>query len=243
MQTIAKQLELDLWQELKAASREPEAADLFQLWNKIEQTIAESDQDQQLLLAGDAIAKIVEIYVLRAKAILANLEVRDNSKGPVLSEDFLRGLMRQSMAINLSDLMEDLFSEDATLESQAPETTSGSVAMPIDKAALLKRLELEPEPDNTEAKAKALAVAHVEDISAWANAIACYLKSRKVETLPLAKLVQDVQLPIIEGEEERGSPLVKIWLALLLGEYKLEQHGSFYDEPDRIWVTTEPFAH
>ncbi len=71
MQTIAKQLELDLWQELKAASREPEAADLFQLWNKIEQTIAESDQDQQLLLAGDAIAKIVEIYVLRAKAILA----------------------------------------------------------------------------------------------------------------------------------------------------------------------------
>ncbi len=73
MQTIAKQLELDLWQQLKAALREPEAVNLSQLWQKLELTISEIEPDQQLLLAGDAITKIVELYVLRAKpAFLTN---------------------------------------------------------------------------------------------------------------------------------------------------------------------------
>ena len=59
-------------------------------------------------MAGDAIAQIVEVYVKRAISILNSLEVTDNIEGPVLDEDFLSGLMRQSMTLDLSDLMEEV---------------------------------------------------------------------------------------------------------------------------------------
>ena len=59
------------------------------------QAIAHSGSNEQLLVAGDAITQIVEVYVKRAKGILDSLEMNDDSsKGPVLDEDFLSGLMR-----------------------------------------------------------------------------------------------------------------------------------------------------
>lgn len=241
-----QQLELDLWGTLKQAAELPELAELSQLWIALESALEPLGTSEQLELAGDAISKIVEIVQERSVLTLEEIESIYQEEGPVLSATFFDKFVRQSMSVDFAQ-----FVEPPAVLPRIP-NPSGKQRFPndgrsvvglIDKAALLERLELESEPDGAEAKALALAVAHVEDISAWANAIAHYFKSRKVETLPLAKLVQDVQLPIIEGEEERGSPLVKIWLALLLGEYKLEQRGSFYDEPDRIWVTTEPFAH
>jgi hypothetical protein len=36
------------------------------------------------------------------------LEATDSSDEPILDEDFLSGLMRQSMSLDLSDLMEEL---------------------------------------------------------------------------------------------------------------------------------------
>jgi hypothetical protein len=30
-------------------------------------------------------------------------------------------------------------------------------------------------------------------------------------------------------------PIVEIWLGLLLGDFKLEQRGGFYD-PNEIWI-------
>ena len=52
------------------------------------------------------VCAIVEIYAQRAHLVLAALEVRDDNTGPVLADDFLAGLMRQSMSLDLSDLME-----------------------------------------------------------------------------------------------------------------------------------------
>ena len=123
VQTTVKQLEPDLSQELKAALHQPEVANLTKLWQKLEHVLATINrEDQQLLYAGNAIAQVVEIYVLRAKAILDSLEVTDDSSGPVLAEDFLSGLMRSSLTIGLSDLMEDLFTEDEVIDSLEPET-------------------------------------------------------------------------------------------------------------------------
>jgi hypothetical protein len=64
-----------------------------------------TSKNQKLRVLGDAIAAIVEIYVMRANAILSTLEEKDSSGGePILSEDFLNDLMRQSMSIDLSDM-------------------------------------------------------------------------------------------------------------------------------------------
>ena len=98
MQTQAslKQLEFSMWQDLKAAKSEPLAANLQQLWFKLEQVIELTSKNQKLRVLGDAIAAIVEIYVMRANAILSTLEEKDSSGGePILSEDFLNDLMRQ----------------------------------------------------------------------------------------------------------------------------------------------------
>lgn len=77
-----KQLELDLWGDLKTALKEPESADLQLLWQGLEDATALSDSNEQLLVAGDAIAQIVQVYVKRANGILDSLEVSDSSEGP-----------------------------------------------------------------------------------------------------------------------------------------------------------------
>jgi predicted nucleotidyltransferase len=78
-QVLAFQLELDLWRVLKTAKDEPETADIKQLWQDLEQVIEQSDKDQQLRVAGDAIASIVEVYAIRANAILSTLSVNDTN--------------------------------------------------------------------------------------------------------------------------------------------------------------------
>ncbi len=75
-----KKLELDLWGDLKTALTEPEAADMKLLWHSLENAIAHQGSNEQLLVAGDAISQIVEVYVKRANGILDSLEVTDNSE-------------------------------------------------------------------------------------------------------------------------------------------------------------------
>ena len=161
-----KQLELDLWGDLKIALTEPESADMQLLWQGLEDAIAHSDSNQQLLVAGEAIAQIVEVYVKRAKGILDSLEVIDSSDGPVLNEDFLSGLMRQSMTLDLSDLMEEF-----TFESESSPVSVGSVVSVIDckeargiarkaRAAMRKALKN---------------LAEQENIPLWQSAIASWI--------------------------------------------------------------------
>lgn len=130
-QVLAVQLELNLWHNLKTAKDKPETADIKQLWQDLEQIIEQSELDQQLRIAGDAIASIVEVYAIRANAILSALEVQDTKTEPILPEHFLNDLMRQSMSIDLSDMMEDLFPLEP--EPQTPTPNRGSVVIPIDK--------------------------------------------------------------------------------------------------------------
>lgn len=114
-QPVAKQLEASLWQDLKTA------------------------KSKKLLVLGDVIVAIIEIYVMRAKAILSSLEAKDRRGEPIKSSDFLDDLMRQSMSIDLSDMMEKLFPEaepkqlkpiPAHSSTLAPQDLSASDAMP-----------------------------------------------------------------------------------------------------------------
>lgn len=172
MPTIARQLESSLWQELAAATQEPEAADLTRLQQHLEQVIREIDRNQQLPLAAEAISQIVEIYVLRVRALLATLEFQDNSKGPVLSEDFLGGLMRQSMSVDLSNLMEDLFPENEIQEPQHAEDAGGSVAVPVDKKTA-RAIATQARQD---AKQMAVELAGQECVTEWVMAIAQWME-------------------------------------------------------------------
>jgi len=143
----ATQLELDLWKCLAAASSQPEEADLGRLWQGLEQALVCVPQGQRLQVAAQAITQIAEVFCLRAELVLAALEASDNSQGPVLPEDFLAGLMRQSMSIDVAELKEEWLGPQPVIQ---PRITPSSVAIdsvagPVNKAALLEAFESEIE--------------------------------------------------------------------------------------------------
>ena len=191
-----KQLELDLWGDLKTALTQPESADMKLLWHSLDQAIAHQDSNEQLLVAGDAITQIVEVYVKRAKSILDSLEVNDDSsEGPVLDEDFLSGLMRQSMSLDLSDLMEEF-----AFEIESSPVSVASVVSVIDRKeakAIARKARA--------AMRKALQeLAEKENIPKWQQAIAHWIGQQGGEKVSLLQLQQAL-----------GMPLVEVWLGLL----------------------------
>ncbi len=211
------QLELDLWGNLKSALNQPEVAKFSQLWQDLESAIAPLENNQQLHVAAEAISQIVEVYVKRANGILDSLEVTDNSYGPVLDDDFLFGLMRQSMLIDLSDLMEE-FAFDTE-----PNPSSGSVVSVIDRTearALARKVRAQMK--------KALkGLAEQEDIPKWQNAIALWMKQHQGTKISLWQLQQALRMPLVE-----------VWLGLLHSPqpYQWEGQGEFYRDARDIWL-------
>ena len=214
-----KQLELDLWGDLKTALTQPESADMQLLWHSLEEAIALSDSNEQLLVAGDAITQIVEVYVKRAKSILDSLEVNDDSsEGPVLDEDFLSGLMRQSMSLDLSDLMEEF-----TFEGESSPVITSSVVSVTDRKeakAIARKARA--------AMRKALKdLAEKENIPKWQNAIALWIGQQGGEKASLLQIQQAL-----------GMPLVEVWLGLLHSPtfYQWDGQGEFYREARDFWI-------
>ncbi len=164
-------------------------------------------------------SQIVEVYVLRANGILGSLEVTDSSNGPVLGDDFLYGLMRQSISLDLSDMMEHLFpAEDCQVD-----LNSGSQVTPIDKkvaqdfARQARKL----------AKKDLLNLAGQENIGLWRNVIAPWMQQH-----------QDQKVSLWQLQQALGMPLVEVWLGLLHSStlYKWEEQGEFYRSARDIWV-------
>ncbi len=202
-----QQLELDLWGDLKTALTEPESADMQLLWHSLDQAIAQArpvtgfahqDTNGQLLVAGDAIAQIVEVYVKRAKCILDSLEVNDDSsEGTVLDEDFLSGLMRQSMSLDLSDLMEEI-----TFESESSPALVGSVVLVLDRkeakaiarkerAAMRKALKELAEQENIPKWQSVIAQARTQGFALW-------MGQHQGAKVSLWQLQQALDMPLVE---------------------------------------------
>ena len=223
-QTSLKQLEFSMWQDLKTASSEPLAADLQQLWSKLEQVIELTDKNQKLRVLGDAIAAIVEIYVMRANAILSTLEASDSSSGePILSEDFLNDLMRQSMSIDLSDMMEKLFPEPEPKPRSPVPARETIVASLDDKEANYAIASVAPD----DPKQMLVKLAGNEQVSQWSGAISEWIQQHSCgEAVSILQLQQALLMPRVE-----------IWLGLLLSsqhQYDWERSGDFYSDAGEI---------
>ncbi len=211
------QLELDLWRDLKSAFNKPNGADFSQLWQDLESVIAPLENNQQLHVAASAISQIVEVYVKRANGILDSLEVTDNSLGPVLDDDFLSGLMRQSMSINLSDMM-----EECAVDTE-PSPSSGSVVSVIDR----KEARALARKARAQMKKALKGLAEQEDISKWQNAIALWMSQHQGTKVSLWQLQQSLDMPLVE-----------IWLGLLHSPtpYQWEGTEEFYRDARDFWL-------
>lgn len=225
MQAI--QLELDLWNNLSAAAAAPLAANMNQLWQDLSAAIAPLPQQLQLAIVPEAILRIAQIHAERAQSLLDGWESTDECDDePVLNEDMLAPLLRQTMTLDLDALL-----EPPPLYPRSSHSNSQSVAGVVDKASVLNALDemaadrLDEDPG---------LVAHAEDISVWARAIAEYFSSRQVQNLPMVELVQNVQYPAPQ-QPESGSQLVKTWMALLLGGFRLEQQEFYNADSIEVW--------
>lgn len=224
----AIQLELDLWQELQLAEQSPEQTDVVKLCKGMEAAISATPPNQKLQTAARAFLQIAEIFALRSQLLLTDWEQSHNEEGPPLEDEDLSELLRQSLSLDLEELMAE--PEPVTRQRRSPNLVSGeSVAGVVDKDALLEAFDTEIELVEAQAQSEsgAVSVAHSEDVTAWAAAIAEWLQQRfSTEPVSLLELKQEVRMPLVE-----------VWLGLLLGSESvvLKQRGDFYSSP--IWVT------
>ncbi|MEM9807485.1 MAG: hypothetical protein AAF959_19650 [Cyanobacteria bacterium P01_D01_bin.56] len=212
-----RQLELDLGDAFEDAADMPEAANILELWRQFEVVMEELPWREQLRIGGEVLSQLAEICEAKSEVLWDDWQDANNSDGPVMDGDWLRGLTRQTQEISFSNLVQR--SGNKEIQEQGESSENDSVVSEVDKQlvlALVDELTLE------EVKAKALAVSHAEDISVWVQA----LSTRKG---------QEPQ-KLVDLQSQLNMPLVEVWIAALLGQFTLEQRGNFY-ETQGIWIS------
>lgn len=209
-----QRLEQQFNQAWEVAMMAPETASVLGLWHSIEPFLTHLSDAEQLRLAAFVIAQLSELYTLKADRLLGDWQDQHNDEGPLMEIDLLQGLVQQSMYLDLKDLVRS--------KIKAARSSSGqSVAGSVEKKKVLQMIEAIESEETV--KQQALQVAHDESVSTWIEIIGQWLQQSEQAT-SLPELVRAVDLP-----------LVKVWLALLLGNYVLESRGEFYDA-NQIWI-------
>ncbi|PZU91113.1 MAG: hypothetical protein DCE90_19950 [Pseudanabaena sp.] len=217
-----KQLELDLWDVLSTAKQTPEDMNLLMVFKLLDLTLVDLDTRSQLRIAGDAVSQITDLFCDRSSFLFEELHSRAVKGEPIMADDAFDRYVRQSMMVDFDQFIEPLQS----LPRKIPEPTKhgNSIVGAIDKEVLIQALEQESLLSVEEEFERAISTAHAEDVSAWVEAISHCLENN---FSPMRLLDLESALPL---------PIVEIWLGLLLGDFKLEQRGSFY-ESHEIWIS------
>ena len=214
-----KQLELDFASTLASALYEPEQADISLMCASLDQHLQGRSPHEQLRVAGDAIKDIAEVCLQRAELMIQGWEERYNSEGPVLDDDFLAGMVQQTMFLDVSDLCR---------QPKSRKRRRGFMGKPVESVVgeVSKNSVLEFVDELESGKEVALKVSHVEDVGAWVNAIQEFLEGKE-DAVSFGDLVRGL-----------GLVPVAVLIGVLLGGFRVEQRGEFYG--DEIWITPFP---
>jgi len=216
-----RQLELELWDQLRLAQQAPEAINLAQMLDAVEATAAQLPEAQRLRFAGDALLQMAELCAARAGALMTQWE--ETHRDPIIDHGFFAAVVRQTMAVDLSDLMEPARRRKPRTKRIKPiAIQAGSIVAPVDKTAVLalvEQLEIEAEIQ----KQQGLAIASDEEVTRWISEIAQWLQAVPEDLVSFAQLCHGLQMPWVE-----------VWMGLLWGGFELEQVGEFYQSA--IWV-------
>jgi hypothetical protein len=217
-----KQLELDLWDVLSTARQTPEDANLPMVFKLLDLTLVDLDTRSQLRIAGEAVCQIADLFCDRSSFLFEELHSRAANGEPIMADDAFDRYVRQSMVVDFDQFIEPLQSLPRKISEQRE--SGNSIVGEIDKEVLIQALEQESLLSVEEEFERAISTAHAENVSAWIEAIA-YCIANNSSPIRLLDLQKALKLPIVE-----------IWLGLLLGDFKLEQRGSFYDS-NEIWIS------
>ena len=214
-------MEWEMWDQLQQAQQMPEAINVAQMLDAVEATAAQLPEAERLRFAGDALLQIAELCAARAGALMTQWE--ESARDPIVDHGFFADVVRQTMAVDLSDLMEPARRrKPRTKRIKLIEIQAGSIVAPVDKTAVLalvEQLEIEAEIQ----KQQGLAIASDEDVTRWISEIAQWLQAVPEDLVSFAQLCHGLQMPWVE-----------VWMGLLWGGFELEQVGEFYQSA--IWV-------
>ncbi|MBD1909861.1 MULTISPECIES: hypothetical protein [unclassified Leptolyngbya] len=210
---------------LQAAIADPESANLAQLWREVEQQLAGLERDEKLRAAGEAIALLAELHFARAQWLLNNWEERwsdrpEFDEEPLLTDDMLAGFLRQTMSLNLDDILESFTQTRTRREPEDP------IVGEVEKQAVLNWLEQETKAQQE--KEQALSVAHDENVSEWIQLIRTWLQKHHTGA-NFSALAWDLQ------QTNPHMSLVTVWLGLLLGGFAVEPVGDDFYSQD-FWI-------
>ena len=217
-----KQLELDLWDVLSIARQTPENANFLMVFKLLDLTLVDLDTRSQLRVAGEAVCQIADLFSDRSNYLFEELHSRAVKGEPIMADDAFDRYVRKSMVVDFEQFIEPLQSLPRKIPEQAK--NGNSIVGEIDKETLIHSLEQESLLSFEEEFEQAISTAHAEDITAWVEAIAQCITNNS-QPICLKDLQKTLKLAIVE-----------IWLGLLLGDFKLEQRGSFYDS-NEIWIS------
>ena len=216
-----KQLELDLWDVLSTARQTPEDANLPMVFKLLDLTLVDLDTRSQLRIAGEAVCQIADLFSDRSNFLFEELHSRAVKGEPIMADEAFDRYVRQSMVVDFEQFIEPLPSLPRKNPEQAQ--NGNSIVGAIDKEVLIQALEQESLLSVEEEFEQAISTAHAEDVSAWVEAIAQYIENN---FSPMRLIDLQAALPL---------SMVEIWLGLLLGDFKLEQRGEFYNASE-IWI-------
>lgn len=218
------QLELPLWETLRSAQRVPEQINFEELLDQVEGVIQGQPETLQLKMAGDALLQLAEVYAMRAEVLITEWE--EAYRDPRVEQGFFGDVVRQTMAVDLSELIESTPPrKPRTKRAKSEPGIEGSIAAPVEKAALLELVDqLEAAEDLERENQQAFEIAYEENVSAWVAAIAQWLEAERTHPVSFTHLCQRL-----------GMPRIEVWLGVLLGEFELKQTGEFYGET--FWIT------
>ena len=217
-----KQLELNLWDVISTARQTPEDANLPMVFELLDLTLVDLDTRSQLRIAGEAVCQIADLFCDRSNFLFEELHSRAVKGDPIMADHAFDRYVRQSMVVDFEQFIESLPSLPRKIPEQVK--SGNSIVSEIDKEVLLQSLEKESLLSFEDEFERAISTAHAENVSAWIEAIAHCIANSSCP-MRLTNLQKALKLPIVET-----------WLGLLLGDFKLEQRGSFYDS-NEIWIT------
>ncbi|MGV0027024.1 hypothetical protein [Phormidesmis priestleyi] len=242
MDSSSKVVQLDLWSALDVAEDLQEEADLQELWASLEVALEPLSVRSQLTLAGDAIVRLAQLVQDRAWLTIEELHQLGNTEGPIMAAEAFDRFVRQSMQVNFEPFIEappvpPRIGSQVSHSTEFPDD-GRSVVVEVDRALLLEALKPEVDFVEIETYEQAIALAHSENIQAWTSAISQCFASQPSQSIPFLELTRTIHATNNGEVKEPRSVSAQTWLALLLGDYQLEQRGEFY-QAETLWVTRD----
>lgn len=167
-------------------------------------------EKEQLQVAVQTLCNLAEVCQRRAELMWDEWVDHLNTDGSIPDENFLVGLVQKSMFLDISSLVRQPKSRKAAVDDEGE-----SVVEEVTKVVAL----LLAGADEVEPEEAIKLQGYDENIAAWAKAVRGWLKQQGLESAAIVQLQQGT-----------GLPLVKLWLAGLLGGFEMRQSGGVYDE-------------